>query len=97
MWEALQRDARRPVEAEALRQQSAGTRVETVRREQEEGGLDPALPPEQVALMELALTMFPVAFPQLTRLITGTAPDSDEFRASQREFFANLASRLAPS
>lgn len=97
MWEALQHDPRRPVEAEALRQQSADIRVELIRGEQAEGGLDPSLPPEQVALMELALTMFPVAFPQLTRLITGHAPDSEEFRGAQRTFFSQLASRLAAS
>jgi AcrR family transcriptional regulator len=96
MWEALQHDPRRPVEAEELRQASASVRADLIRNEQAEGGLDASFPPEQVALMELALTMFPVAFPQLTRLITGHAPDSEAFRTAQREFFAQLAPRLAP-
>jgi AcrR family transcriptional regulator len=95
MWEALQRDRRRPLEAEALRQDSAARRTDLVRDEQARGGIGDDLAPEQVALMELALQMFPVAFPDLTRLVTGHDPGSDEFRAAQRDFFDHLAARLA--
>ena len=95
MWEALQHDSRRPIESEELRLQSSQDRVEAIRAEQEAGGIDPTLDPAQLALAELALLMFPAAFPQLTRLVTGAAPDSPEFRAAQSQFFAQLADRLA--
>ncbi len=95
MWEALQHDARHPVEGEELRLQSAHDRVEAIRAEQAAGGIDPTLDPAQLALAELALLMFPAAFPQLTRLITGASPDSPEFRAAQSRFFVQLADRLA--
>jgi AcrR family transcriptional regulator len=95
MWEALQRDPRRPVEAEELRAASLRERVDGIRGEQEAGTLDPALDPAQLAMLELALTMFPVAFPQLTRLVTGSAPDSPEGEAARRAFLIQLATRLA--
>ena len=97
MWEALQRDGQRPVEAEELRQASAPARVDAVRAEQATGGIDPELDPAQVALMEIAMTMFPVAFPQVTRLITGLGPDTPEFRAAQRAFLERVAAALEPA
>ena len=95
MWEALQHDPRGSVEGEELRLQSAHDRVDAIIAEQTAGGIDPTLDPAQLALAELALLMFPAAFPQLTRLITGEAPDSPAFRAKQSQFFAQLADRLA--
>jgi AcrR family transcriptional regulator len=95
MWEALQHKAGKPVEGEELRAASIRSRVDAVEAQQAAGTLDDALDPAQVALMELAITMFPIAFPQLTRLVTGLQPDSDEFNARQQAFLAELAARLA--
>jgi len=39
----------------------------------------------------LALTWFPVAFPQLTKLITGKVPSDEEFVREQRDFLKGFA------
>jgi TetR/AcrR family transcriptional regulator len=49
---------------------------------------------EQLVLSELALAMFPIAFPQLTRLVTGKLPTDPEFKAERRAFLERLTARL---
>jgi len=39
----------------------------------------------------VALTWFPIAFPQLTRLITGKSPSNPGFVREQEEFLRRLA------
>ena len=41
-----------------------------------------------------ALTVFPCAFPQLTRLITGRAPSDPRFVAERTRFLRRLAALL---
>jgi hypothetical protein len=48
-----------------------------------------------VLLSELALTVFPAAFPQVTRLVTGRTPDDPAFVAAQEAFLRQLADLLA--
>ena len=42
----------------------------------------------------MALTTFPLAFPQITRLVTGTSRESPGFRRRRAAFFRALADRL---
>jgi hypothetical protein len=47
-------------------------------------------------LAMLALTWFPLAFPQLTRLITGRGPSTAAFRAGHKAFLREFARAFRP-
>ena len=69
-WEAL-RGGEKPVIDEAERRAAAARGVERIRRRQASGHLSDEFDARHVLLAIIGLTMYPVAFPQLTRLITG--------------------------
>src|SRR4051794_22097023 len=78
MWEALER-GNRPVENEAVRAENLKRWIGEVRVAQEGGQLPSDIDAEQIVLSELATAMFPIAFPQLTRMITGLSPSDPAF------------------
>jgi hypothetical protein len=45
----------------------------------------------------IALTVFPLAFPQMTRLATGLAPTDPRFRRKRLRFLRWLGERLSPN
>ncbi|HMF05271.1 MAG TPA: TetR family transcriptional regulator [Acidimicrobiia bacterium] len=94
MWEGLERGRRRQVEQELLRRESLVEWCDDVREAQRRGDLPDDLDAEQLVLSELALVMFPSAFPQITRLVTGKLPTDPEFKAERRAFLDRLTSRL---
>jgi TetR/AcrR family transcriptional regulator len=94
MWEGLERGRRRQVEQELLRRESLVEWCDEVREAQRRGDLPDDLDAEQLVLSELALVMFPFAFPQITRLVTGKLPTDPEFKAERRAFLDHLTSRL---
>jgi TetR/AcrR family transcriptional regulator len=96
-WEALQFGEKRLID-ETARSRATGAAVERIRRRQKGGHLTRELPAEHLLLAMLALTWFPLAFPQLTRLITGRAPSSAQFRGRYDAFLKKFArSFAAPS
>jgi len=94
MWEGLERGRRRQVEQELLRRESLVEWCDDVREAQRRGDLPDDLDAEQLVLSELALVMFPSAFPQITRLVTGKLPTDPGFKAERRAFLDRLTSRL---
>lgn len=94
MWEGLERGRRRQVEQELLRQDSLTEWCDDVREAQRRGDLPDDLDAEQLVLSELALVMFPFAFPQITRLVTGKLPTDPTFKAERRAFLEQLTARL---
>jgi TetR/AcrR family transcriptional regulator len=54
------------------------------------------LSPEQLMLAFFALNMFPLAFPQITRAITGFSPTDRAFEEQHQELVRRLAQRLRP-
>jgi hypothetical protein len=94
MWEGLERGRRREVEQELLRKEALAEWCDDVREAQRRGGLPRDLDAEQLVLSELALAIFPFAFPQLTRLVTGKRPTDAEFKAERRAFLERLTARL---
>ena len=52
---------------------------------------------EHLMLSLIALDMFPVAFPQLTRAITGRSPTDPEFKARHKAFLRRLAPYFRPT
>ena len=89
-WEALQFVERRLID-EAKRREAAGKAVARIRLRQSCGHLASQFAPEQVLLAMIALTWFPLAFPQLTRLITHQSVSAARFRSEQREFLRKFA------
>ena len=94
MWEGLERGRRRQVEQELLRQDSLTEWCDDVREAQRRGDLPDDLDAEQLVLSELALVMFPFAFPQITRLVTGKLPTDAGFKTERRAFLEQLTARL---
>lgn len=93
-WEAIERGTRRRIEDEELRRQGLERWIDQVRAAQRDGRLPDDLDPAQLVLSELALTLLPLAFPQLTRLVTGRAPNDPRFLEERREFLARLARQI---
>ena len=89
-WEALQFPDK-PLIDEARRRDSIAEAVGRVLRRQKLGHLTGEFEAKYLLLAMLGLTWFPVAFPQLTRLITGHAVTDPRFQSAQREFLRDFA------
>jgi AcrR family transcriptional regulator len=89
-WEALQFAEGQLIDEER-RRNSAGEAVKRILRRQSRGHLTNEFDASQILLAMLALTWFPVAFPQLTKLITGKVPSDGEFLREQRDFLKRFA------
>jgi TetR/AcrR family transcriptional regulator len=89
-WEALQFAEGRLIDEER-RQDSAQEAVKRILRRQSRGYLSDEFEASQILLAMLALTWFPVAFPQLTKLITGKLPSGAAFHREQRDFLKRFA------
>jgi TetR/AcrR family transcriptional regulator len=96
MWEALERSGRRGVEQEAIRRTTLQQWVEAVEEAQAEGALPARLDARQFVLAELGTVLFPLAFPQLTRLVTGQTPTSPEFLSQRRAFLEEFGALVTP-
>lgn len=90
-WEALQFAGKRLIDEEK-RRDSAVRAVGRIRRRQSRGHLSSEFKASHILLAMIALTWFPLAFPQLTRLITGEWVTAAKFRKGQREFLHKFAS-----
>lgn len=96
MWEALETKSRRkPVMAEEIRTELYAELAEGVVAAQASGELPADLDAGQLLLSELALTLFPAAFPQITRLVTGQSVDDPAFLAARQEFLGRYLEHLA--
>jgi AcrR family transcriptional regulator len=93
MWEALETNPERPVNAE-MRRGLYTDWVEAVREEQRAGRLPDDLDAAQLVLSEVCLTMGPFLLPQLTQLVTGKSVKDPEFLAQREEFLRVLGRRL---
>ncbi len=95
-WEALQGNWQKVID-EKERLESTAQGLERIRQRQERGQISPELDPRHVMLTMRSLTMFPVAFPQLTRLITGKSVFDPEFQKERAEFLKKFAAALRPA
>jgi TetR/AcrR family transcriptional regulator len=84
-WEALDWGERAVIDEER-RKEGFGGAVQRIRRWQAEGLLDDKFDAAQLLLSLLALTAYPMAFPQLARLATGLPVSSSKFQ-KQRDLF----------
>jgi TetR/AcrR family transcriptional regulator len=88
-WEAANRSEEAPLEEE--RRESIARQVEDLRGKGARGDLPTDLDPRYLQLAVYALTAYPVAFAQITRMTTGQDPESPEFREAWREFLRRFA------
>jgi len=93
-WEALAGGTRRLV-AEQERRGLLRIEAAQLRRAKSRGDL-PADADEQMLLMvSLALRLAPLAFPQITRLVSGVAPDDPKFRRKWGKCLRWVGKRIA--
>ncbi len=94
-WEAVQYCGDKIFEKKFRRAGVARAKAR-VRREQAEGLLRAEFHESHLLLAKLSLTMFPAAFPQLTRLITGKDVASAAFQREYAKFLKEFADAFRP-
>ena len=95
-WEALEAGAG-TVTREVERDRASRWGIDEMRRRQAQGLIAQDLDPAQTLLSMVALTTFPVAFPQITRLLTGLDATDPEFRKQRSDFLRRFAQTLRPA
>ncbi len=94
-WEALGAGDRKPI-AEEERRKAWIEGTERIRDAQRAGLLHRDLDAEYLVLALMALTIFPQAFPQLVRIVTGARVLDTEFQQRQARFLRRLGALLRP-
>lgn len=94
-WEALQTGNGRLIDEEK-RLANIKTGIANLRRSQARGMLSRNLDPRQVLLAMISLTTYPLAFPQITRLVTGLPVTGPEFHKRRAAFLQQFATAFRP-
>ena len=81
---------------EADRRRAFETGVDKVKIIQSKGLLPGDLDPRHLLLSMIALTTFPLAFPQITRLVTGRSPAEPGFQQQRADFLRRFAESFRP-
>jgi TetR/AcrR family transcriptional regulator len=92
-WEALASNHRAPV-GEEDRRELFESALNKLRATQRKGGFAPDADLSHLFISMLAVSIFPLAFPQIIRLATGMAPTDPNFKVKHREFLRWLGERL---
>ena len=95
-WEAIG-SADGALSGDAERRVAFQKGVSQVRERQARGLLRADLDPGHLLLAMVALTTFPAAFPQFTRLLTGLRPTDRAFATRHTAFLRRLADGLRPA
>ena len=95
-WEALQEADHRLID-EKNRRAATARGLERVRQRQARGQISAEFDPRHIMLAMRSLTMFPVAFPQMTRLITGRSVSDPKFQKERAEFLHRFAAAFRPA
>jgi TetR/AcrR family transcriptional regulator len=93
-WEALG-SGRGQLTGETERREYLKRTVSRLRRAQDRGMISPELDLVQLQISIIALTAFPLAFPQMTRLASGLLPTDPRFRRKRMRFLRYLGERLS--
>ena len=94
-WEALQPQNGKLIN-EAQRLRNYENSLARLRRGQARGLLSRDYDPKQLLLSMMALTTFPLAFPQIIRLVTGLEVNDPEFRKRRVAFLRQFAKAFRP-
>jgi AcrR family transcriptional regulator len=94
-WEALQAMDGGLTESahrrKVYREAAAQTRLGQIA-----GKINPAFPPEFLQLAMVSLAMFPVALPQIAKLIVGSPPNDRKFLRNYAEFLKQFGAAIRP-
>jgi len=93
-WEALQNAGE--VIDEPERRAATERGLERLRRRQERGLVSSEFDPRHLMLAMRSLTMFPVAFPQITRMIMGRPATDPRFQKERAAFLKQFAHAFRP-
>ena len=95
-WEALQDAGKKLIDGNSRR--ALATRaLGRIRKQQALGYLAGEFEPRHLLLAMRSLTMFPMAFPQLTRLITGQPVSDPHFQKKYAGFLKKFAAAFRPA
>ncbi|HWY31002.1 MAG TPA: TetR family transcriptional regulator [Candidatus Acidoferrum sp.] len=94
-WEALQYPKRNIIR-QKKRVEAAEYALKRIRQGQKCGRLSAELDPAQMLLTFRSLIFFPIAFPQLTRMITGREVSDPKFQRDRIEFLTKFARAFRP-
>lgn len=92
-WEALQWGEKKVIDEER-RREKFDKAVERVRQQQAKGLIDPDLDAGQLLLSMMAVTAYPLAFPQIARLATGLDVSDERFHKQREAFLRQLGTLL---
>jgi len=95
-WEALQEADGKLID-EKNRRAATARGLERIRQRQARGQISAEFDPRHVMLAMRSLTMFPAAFPQLTRLIMGRPVSDPRFQKERAEFLRRFAAAFRPA
>jgi AcrR family transcriptional regulator len=93
-WEAAEHEPGDPIVAEAPRRESVARQRAAILDRQAKGELPADLAPEFLQLAVYALATYPLAFAQITEMVTGRSADDPEFQAAWTAFLDEIAARL---
>jgi TetR/AcrR family transcriptional regulator len=89
-WEALQWGEAEVID-ETRREEGFARALERIQEAQAKGTLNPDFNSGQLLLSMMALTAYPVAFPQLARLATGLEVSDPKFQKQREQFLRQFA------
>jgi AcrR family transcriptional regulator len=95
-WEALQDADKKPIDGNS-RRALAMRALGRIRKQQASGHLSGGFESHHLLLAMRSLTMFPLAFPQLTRFITGRPVSDPHFQKKYAEFLKKFAAAFRPA
>ena len=94
-WEAAEHPESGRITGETVRREAIARQAAAVAERQARGELPADLSPQMLQLAVYALAIYPIAFGQVTRMITGRSPEDPQFQAEWNAFLAEIAERLA--
>jgi AcrR family transcriptional regulator len=94
-WEALQGPAKKAID-EKERRGSSLDLLRRMRQRQAQKQLTADFEPSHLALAMQSLTVFPAAFPQLVRMLTGQSVTDPKFQVGYSKFLKQFAAAFRP-
>ena len=95
-WEALEGKKRKVID-EKGRRATVDRGLERIRQQQARGQVSGEFNPRHVMLAMRSLTMFPMAFPQLTKFIMGRSVFDPCFQKERKKFLNKFAAAFRPT
>jgi len=95
-WEALENKKQKVID-EKGRRAAVDRALERIRQRQARGMVSTEFDPRHIMLAMRSLTMFPMAFPQLTKFIMGRSVFDPRFQKERKNFLNKFAAAFRPT